>query len=150
MIVLGFLVMERDQARYSVTFGRRSAILEKRIWRLLRSMAPANAPYASGGMIPGLAHEINDMKVTQSSLTRWADVHGYWFFYGLQIVLIVFLSFWLERQRGAAPQPGTPSITIVNTGPDPGQRDLTPNQPQPPLSRQQGNGQSQRTDKSQR
>lgn len=148
VIVAVFLVMERDQARYTLTFGRRSAILEKRIWRLLRSTTPSSATYASGGMVPGLAHEIGDMKFAQSNLTRWLDVHGYWFFYGLQIVLIVFLSLWLEHRRGTARQPETPSIMIVNSGSDPIQRDRPPNQPQ--LSRQEGNGPSQRANQGKR
>jgi hypothetical protein len=142
VIVASFFFMERDQVRYRLTFGRRAAILEKRIWRLLRSTTPARAAYASGGMVPGLAHEISDMKLARSSLTRWLDMHGYWFFYGFQIVLIVFLSLWLDHERGTARQPETPSITIVNSGPDPSRQDRPPNQPQ--LSRQERNGASQR------
>ena len=89
--------MERAQVRHGRTFGRRAARLEKRIWHLLRTVSTGSEDYIVGGMVPRIAHEIEDERTSRPKTLAWLESHGYWFFYGLQVVLIVIVVFWLEH-----------------------------------------------------
>jgi hypothetical protein len=110
-VVVAFLTMERAQTRHSHTFTHRVAVLEKRIWHMLRA---CSAPQVDGPMVPKIAHDIEDDSKSRWPLEVWLDNNGYWLFYGLQIVLIVIAGIWLGENRLASDDRGATTVNVIS------------------------------------
>jgi len=114
-ILLTFFLMELAQKRHGHTFSRRLAKLERRIWGLLRT-ASSDSEVFEGGMIPRIAHEIEDERKARWKLMNWLDSHGYWFFYGVQAVLIVVVVLLLERTTEFSMPDKDTTVNFVTNG----------------------------------
>lgn len=100
--LVAFLLMERSQVRNHDTLCMRALRIEKRIWRVLRLSAPADAEVIIGGMVPRLAHELGEQHRSIKPAVRWFGSIGYILFYAAQMLLVLFAAAWVSQFHGQA------------------------------------------------